>query len=67
MSCNEVIRYQDYCQLRKEIRGSSDHLIIGIDVAKDKHYAFFGTAKGETLLKRLIFTNDIGCGSFGVI
>lgn len=59
MNENEVIRYQKYCQLRKEIRGSSSHLIVGIDVAKDKHRAFFGTARGETLLKRLIFTNDL--------
>jgi hypothetical protein len=32
-------------QLKKEIRGSKDHLIVGIDVAKDKHHAFFGTAR----------------------
>ena len=59
MNENEIIRYRNYCQLRKEIRGSSTHLIVGIDVAKDKHRAFFGTARGETLLKRLIFTNDL--------
>jgi len=34
-------------------------LIVGIDVAKDKHTAFFGTATGKTLLKRLVFKNDI--------
>ena len=33
-------------------------MIIGIDVAKNKHNAFFGTATGKTLLKRLIFEND---------
>jgi transposase len=31
---------------------------VGIDVAKDKHHAFFGTAYGKTLWRRLIFTND---------
>jgi transposase len=31
---------------------------VGIDVAKDKHHAFFGTATGETLLKRLAFANN---------
>jgi hypothetical protein len=37
-------------------------LIIGIDVGKDKHYAFMGTATGKTLLKRLVFENNIkGC------
>jgi transposase len=33
-------------------------LIVGIDIAKDKHHAFFGTAYGRTLWRRLIFTND---------
>jgi len=32
---------------------------VGIDVAKDKHNAFFGTARGHTLLKRLVFENNI--------
>jgi len=59
MNDKEIIRHEKYCQLRKEIRGSEDHMIVGIDVAKDKHYAFFGTATGKTLLKRLIFENNI--------
>jgi len=29
-----------------------------MDIAKDKHHAFFGTAKGKTVLKRLVFSND---------
>jgi transposase len=32
---------------------------VGIDIAKDKHHAFFGTAYGKTLWRRLIFTNDL--------
>jgi transposase len=58
---NEVdsIRLEQFRQLRKEIRGSKDHLIVGIDVAKDTHKAFFGTATGKTLLKRLVFENNI--------
>lgn len=56
---DEVTRYQQYCQLRKDIRASAEHLIVGIDTAKDKHHAFFGTAKGKTIFKRLIFSNDI--------
>ena len=59
MNSKEIIRHEKYCQLRKEIRGSEDHMIVGIDVAKDKHYAFFGTATGKTLLKRLIFENNM--------
>ena len=31
---------------------------MGIDVAKDRHHAFFGTATGRTLLRRLVFSND---------
>ncbi|MFH0786782.1 MAG: transposase, partial [Pseudomonadota bacterium] len=58
---NEVddIRLQEFRQLKKEIRGSREYLIVGIDVAKEKHYAFFGTATGKTLLKRLIFENNL--------
>lgn len=53
------IRLKRFRQLRKEIRGSEKHLIVGIDIAKERHYAFFGTANGKTLLKRLVFTNDL--------
>jgi transposase len=45
--------------MKKDIRRSSEYLIVGIDVAKSKHYAFFGTATGKTLLKRMIFENNI--------
>jgi transposase len=45
-------------QVKKEIRGSEEYLIVGIDVAKDKHHAFFGTATGKTLLRRLVFENN---------
>jgi len=58
---NEVddIRLKEFRQLKKEIRGSREYLIVGIDVAKEKHHAFFGTATGKTLLKRLVFDNTI--------
>lgn len=58
---NEVdaIRLKQFRQLKREIRGSGDYLIVGIDVAKMKHHAFFGTAIGETLLRRLVFDNSI--------
>jgi transposase len=59
MNNEEITRLEEYCQLRKKIRGSKEYLIIGIDVGKDKHYAFMGTATGKTLLKRLIFENNI--------
>jgi len=52
-------RLEEFRQFRKEIRGSKDYLIVGIDIAKEKHHAFFGTATGKTLLRRLIFDNTI--------
>ena len=55
---DDVSRFDQFCKLRREIRGATKYLIVGIDIAKDKHHAFFGTAKGKTLWRRLIFTND---------
>ena len=51
-------RLEEFRQLRKEIKHSEEYLIVGMDIAKDRHYAFFGTAAGKTLLKRIIFSND---------
>ena len=51
-------RVEQFRQLKKEIRGSEDHLIVGIDVSKDRHHAFLGTATGKPLLKRLVFENS---------
>ena len=59
MNDNEIIRHQQFCQLKEEIRRSDQHLIIGIDVAKEKHHAFKGTATGKSLLRRLIFENNL--------
>ena len=51
-------RLEEFRQLRKEVRHSEEYLIVGIDIAKDRHHAFFGTARGKTLLRRLVFSND---------
>ena len=51
-------RLREFRQLKKEIRGSEKHLIVGIDVAKEKHHAFFGAATGKSFLRRLIFNNS---------
>jgi transposase len=51
-------RLEEFRQLRREIRQSEEHLIVGIDIAKERHHAFFGTARGKTLLRRLVFSND---------
>jgi len=51
-------RLDEFRQLRQEVRHSEEYLIVGIDIAKDRHYAFFGTPTGKTLLRRLVFSND---------
>ena len=65
MNVIDNIRLNGFRQLKKEVRGSKKHLIVGIDVAKESHKAFFGTATGKTFLRRLvvsfinIFTNYV--------
>jgi len=45
---NSIDRFR---QFKKEIRGSKEHLIVGLDIAKRRHHGFFGDANGRTLLK----------------
>jgi transposase len=59
MDKNNNSRIKEFRQIRKEVRGSSEYLIVGIDVAKEKHNAFFGTATGKAIYKRLVFENNI--------
>jgi transposase len=58
MKYEDGTRLERFRQMKDEIRGSEEHLIVGIDVAKENHQAFFGTALGQTLLKSLVFGND---------
>ncbi|HEX2768140.1 MAG TPA: IS110 family transposase [Geobacteraceae bacterium] len=44
--------------MRSSVRGSEKHLLVGIDVAKCNHHAFFGTSNGRTLHKNLVFDNS---------
>ena len=60
MKHDNVNRYAAFCQFRREICGSAEYVIVGIDVAKERHHAFFGTATGQALLKRLLFDNNAG-------
>lgn len=53
----ENIRLDQYRLFQKTIRGSKEHLVVGIDIAKEKHNAFFGTSNGNALFRRLIFDN----------
>ena len=50
-------RLAEFCQFRKEIRGSTEYLVVGLDIAKERHNAFFGTAAGKTLHKGMFFDN----------
>jgi transposase len=58
MEQNDYARIEAFRQLKKEIRGSNNYLVIGIDVGKHKHHAFLGTTSGKTLLRRIIVENS---------
>jgi transposase len=58
MGNDNATKYREFCQFRRQIRGSSEYLIVGIDVAKSPHHAFFGTARGQSLLRKLLFENS---------
>lgn len=59
MTNEDIIRVEWFRRFKKEIRGSEDYLIVGVDIAKDKHHAFMGTANGKSLLRKFIFQNDL--------
>ncbi|MDP2973312.1 MAG: hypothetical protein Q8P64_29515 [Deltaproteobacteria bacterium] len=55
-------RLEEFRQLRQEVRHSEEYLIVGINVAKDRHHAFF-----EKPVKSLwgqawdIWNSSLGC------
>jgi len=53
----EEKRLERFRQLRKEIRGSQDYLVVGIDIRKDTHNALMRNTSGKILYRRLIFDN----------
>jgi transposase len=55
----KIDRLEQFKQIRNSVRGSEKVLLIGIDVAKNNHHAFFGTPNGKTLRKNLVFDNSI--------
>ena len=59
MNNDDISRREQFCQIKSEIRGSDQYLVVGIDVAKDKHHAFMGTATGNSLLRKLVFENTL--------
>lgn len=52
-------RLEQFRELRATIRGSKTVLVVGIDIAKNRHHAFFGDANGTTIWKKLVFDNNI--------
>ena len=58
MNETDRIKLEEFRQFKEEIRGSAEYLLVGIVVAKEKRYAFFGTATGKTLFKRLAWMMD---------
>jgi transposase len=56
---SQVDRLEQFKQMKDSIRGSEKVLLVGIDVAKNNHHAFFGTPNGKTLRKNLVFDNSI--------
>ncbi len=59
MDKNYFNRLQWFRQFTRTAIGSRNILIIGVDIAKNKHHAFFGTPDGRTILRRLIFENSL--------
>ncbi len=59
MNYSNDIRLEQFHQLKNEIRGSEEYLVVGLDIAKEKHNAFFGTATGRTLHKGMFFDNTL--------
>ena len=55
MEQNDDSRLHVFRQMKREIRGSEDYLLVGIDVAKERHDAFFGSARGRTFLRKFVF------------
>jgi len=41
-------RLELFRQIRVSVRGSKTILLVGVDIAKNTHHAFFGTPNGRT-------------------
>lgn len=59
MNVEDIIRREQFCQIKDEIPRSDDYLVVGIDVAKDKHHAFMGSSTGKSLARKLVFENNL--------
>lgn len=57
MKPTERQRLKRFRQVRSDIRGSSSYLVVGIDIGKETHHAFFGHSGGKSLYRRLVIGN----------
>ena len=48
---------RNFVNSRKRFAVQPEYLIVGLDIAKERHNAFFGTATGTTLHKGMFFEN----------
>jgi transposase len=53
----EENRLEEFRRLRREIGGSQDYLVVGIDISKDNHDAMMRTPGGKIVYRRLSFHN----------
>ncbi|QTA77814.1 Transposase, IS116/IS110/IS902 family [Desulfonema limicola] len=58
MHCNDCNKHEVFQDIKSEIRGSEKYLIVGIDVGKLSHAAFFCLPNGKVILKRFPFQNS---------
>ena len=58
MDADYANRLQWFRQFKQQVNASTSTLIVGIDIGKDTHHAFFGTPAGRTIHRRLIFENS---------
>jgi transposase len=56
---SSIDRLKQFREMKSSVRGSDTILLVGIDVAKNNHHAFFGTSNGKTLRKNLVFDNSL--------
>ncbi|WP_319409251.1 transposase [uncultured Desulfosarcina sp.] len=58
MDTDHGSRLRWFRQFKQEVKAGDPILVVGIDIAKSKHHAFFGTPDGKTIRRRLIFENS---------
>jgi len=59
MDDNYANRLHWFRQFKGNAEKRRNILIVGIDIAKDKHHAFMGTVDGHSIRRRLIFENTL--------